>query len=190
MPQLNTPDFLFHNSIEFFEIGKKRTAEIFKIKPCDNPYLWYSISAPAVNIAFALELMLKTIILLETKKLGKEDKQHKLSYLFLRISEKARNAIVNDFYSPNRKKSSYPSVRFSKRQLKEPELPAQTSEEKIIKLLSIHDNSFVSWRYSFELSELENKKEVISFYFGDIIDFIEIVIEYIKRTMDELDIDQ
>jgi hypothetical protein len=68
MPVLNTPDFIFHNALDFFELGKQRTKEIFKTNPFENPFLWYHISAPAVNLAFSLELMLKTILLLEKGK--------------------------------------------------------------------------------------------------------------------------
>ena len=193
MPQLNTPDFLSQNAQDFFNIGKKRTKEIFANKPLENPFLWYHVSAPAVNLAFALELMIKAILLIENRELRKEDKIHALKELFLKISSDAKNEIIKILDSLDINKHKYPALMFSIEEYPQKKTQTQeikTTEEIIIELLTTHDNSFISWRYSFELSEINSKIENIEFDFGKMIRFIEatsiylqkILIEYFKET--------
>lgn len=184
MPILNTPDFIFHNALDFFELGKQRTKEIFKEDPLKNPFLWYHISAPAVNLAFSLELMLKTILLLEKGTIHQGDKSHNLKALFLKATPEAQSKIIENFTLNHDNRIKYPAFRFANEDFsnskKSISNDPKTTKEKIFKLLSNHDNSFVSWRYSFELSNIDSKVEAIDFDFGDMIHLIETTSNYIK----------
>lgn len=184
MPVLNTPNFIFHNALDFFEIGKQRTKEIFKVHPCENHYLWYHISAPAVNLAFSLELMLKTIILIEAGEINDENKKHTLVDLFTKISVTAKEELISNFIATP--KSNYPAVRFSRTEsekFKKKDF-SKSTEEIILELLRTHNRSFVSWRYSFELSQIDNKTEKLDFNFGEMIRLIEATMKYLEGRVD------
>ena len=178
MPILNTPDFIFHNAIDFYKMGKKRATELFANDPKKDPYLWYHISAPAVNLSFSLELMLKTILILEK---GSIEKKHEFVDLFKDISELSKNKIIKHFESSKPNSSEYPAVKFSKNEdVETSNKDSWTTEEQLLKILSTHSAAFVSWRYSFELSNLENTTESLEFDFGGMIRVIEAVANYLS----------
>jgi len=161
------PLFIWNTAIDFYNLGFERCKTIFGDGYQGDKSLYLKIAAPAINISFSVELFLKGIALHET---GSFESIHTLKTLFSKIPEHSKTTIIEFFESDLDINDKFPSFMFLKDShansdnLK-PTNNFESSESKIIYELELHDNSFINWRYIFELPQKADYKREYNFEF-------------------------
>ena len=148
-----TPDFLFHIAKGFYDIGY---LVAIKLKN-DNSTTGFQRIAPAVvNLSFSIELLLKGLHSITTKSDLTGHKFHDLykklpGPIKLKIETKYRDHVLNS-------DKELTKIRIILSKVEGPDKPHNpdskiNDEMSIEDLLILHNDSFINWRYLYEVNE-------------------------------------
>jgi HEPN domain-containing protein len=162
MTRIHTPIVLGKTSQEYFNLGYSRIKELNNPNILLDGTFFYKISAPATNIAFAIELALKAV-LLSYENLYKQD--HNISNLFDLLEVSDRNQLIKNYTEIV--VEALPHAAFCQHDAKPTHQIAKSPEEEVRLKLKIHEKAFVHWRY-FASFTLDNNGMIdsIEFDFG------------------------
>lgn len=177
---LDTPSFLYSVSHQFFRLGITATNEFFNrleaMGAADINTIKF-VAAPAVNIAFALELALKGLL---QKIKGQPPKGHSLVMLYKMLSHEHQQNIqeipFHDEYSTYRI-TQFPGVgiEFNKN------IGYLTgSIEEVLSNLELQDKAFIDFRY---MNEMGARKEYFYFYFLFMANFTHNCLVYLYKLI-------
>jgi hypothetical protein len=169
-----TPQFLYNTAVEFHSISVSRCRTIFNKKYFNQQGIIHlQIIVPATNLSFALELIIKAILISKT---GRFPKKHNLLHLYIALPDSARTDIEKIYKTLKVSKTAFPSFRFVVTG-SPPDTRAQydSISDEIIGQLKIHDDSFVKWRYVFSFTE---EYESVEFDFAFIIKLFRACAQY------------
>jgi hypothetical protein len=161
--------FLSNTAVDFFNLAHDRCLELFNREYKDDGSLYVRITAPATNLSFAVELMLKSLLL---KLTGSFPKKHNLVILYNKLPEFLKGEIIINYSGKTVSPRLFPSFRYlamvsaSKYSKDKPKHSSVAKE--IDYELELHDESFVNWRYVFSFTEKADKLE---YNFGFMIKF-------------------
>jgi hypothetical protein len=151
---LYTPKFLYSNSQEFFKIGIFSANDYFErlslAQQGDNNMMKY-ISVPAVNISFALELVLKGLHL---KFFNRPPKGHSLLTLFSKLPNSIKLNIQQKGIHKNYDHFKIVEITTHDKQDKPFDKGLSyifNTTDEILSNLKLQDNSFCDFRYMFEM---------------------------------------
>ena len=148
-----TPDFLFHIAQGFYDIGYLIA---IKLKNDNSTKGFQQIAPAVVNLSFSIELLLKGLHSITTKLdlIG-----HKFFDLYkqlpvsvkLKIETKYRDNILNS-------DKELTKIRIILSKVQGPEKPHNQDSKinddmSIEDLLILHNDSFINWRYLYEVNE-------------------------------------
>lgn len=175
--KIHTPKFIFNTAVDFFNLGTERCERIFTGDYSNDTGLYLRVPAPATVLAFAMELMLKSILLYRN---GDYPKIHRLLDLYNQLSQIDKSEIEEHysklFVDPRR----FPTFRYAveSKQDNVKDTPKHSStRQEILHELKIHDVSFVKWRYVFSFPEKEDEEE-LQYNFAFIVRLFEASFNY------------
>ena len=148
-----TPDFLFHIAQGFYDIGYLIA---IKLKNDNSTNGFQRIAPAVVNLSFSIELLLKGLHSITTKL---DLTGHKFFDLYkqlpvpikLKIETKYRDNILNS-------DKELTKIRIILSKVQGPEKPHNPDSKinddmSIEDLLILHNDSFINWRYLYEVNE-------------------------------------
>ena len=160
---LNTPFFIFHAAVDFFQRGTLAAADNFKaeesgLKQFDS-MVHPKLCMPIVNITFALELVFKGLL---KQSNSNPIRTHDLKKLFKELDSNIKIKIVEHYKGHDTYKKLI-GIRLmhgdGTEHSKPNYLPAPSKDENgITELLKMHRRYFEDFRYLFEVDE---KKEYV-----------------------------
>jgi mRNA-degrading endonuclease HigB of HigAB toxin-antitoxin module len=144
-------EMLYHSAQGFYTVGLQAASEVLK----DNKIKGYQILAPAaVNLGFAIELMLKGIILSTTKR---QIEGHELLKLYKAVPESTKvqiEARYSNHISLNADGDEIKALKMIVSKGNRPTNSTQQSNDKSLKsVLKRHNQTFDNWRYIYEIGE-------------------------------------
>ncbi|GEM_PF-2487944 len=165
----------YKNAIELAErINKNAKGNVFEIAP-----------PAAVNLSFAIELLLKLIFNITQGEMITNE--HRLDQIYSGLNEDVKEKIdieFNHFKTHRSEKLSPIKLSFNTHQHNADDLHEKhPSDSSVIHLLKTHSNGFIKWRY---LYEVEDKYYSYEFDFQQLNSFanalIKIINGYIKPS--------
>jgi hypothetical protein len=184
MSKLNSPFFILHTAIDFFEKGTAAASDKFKIKedqvPTFDSMIHPKLCMPAVNIMFSLELALKGLL----KHSNRQLRSHDVLKLFKALDPEIRARIIDHYHSHDVYKK-YIAIRLLEgdgtgHATKYYFMGPARSEEGVLELLDRHKRYFEIFRYLFEF---DNSREHI-FMFREMSNFTFSILVILGETMD------
>ncbi|WP_430426737.1 hypothetical protein [Maribacter litoralis] len=174
----NNENLQYYSALGFYKQGKKSAKKFNKNIGNENFEL---VSVSTVCYSFSTELLLKLLIQIISKKAI--DSEHKLEKLFNKLPAEFK-AEIEEIYQQKKKlenkklkpiKVSFNSNFGNKENIKNEN---NITDLSITELLKIHNESFVKWRYLYEIKG--NEHYYFEFNFKLMDDFINSVIEVIE----------
>lgn len=148
----NVPEILFHNAQGFYDLGIHAAFNIDKRPGIEG---FQMIAPAAVCVSFAVELFLKGLYLVTTKK---PIKGHDLLSLYKALPEvvKAKIEVRYMKHQQNDKdRKDLPAFRMIVKKAKDQtQDPPDGGTPTLEKLLKTHSKNFEKWRYLHEISQL------------------------------------
>jgi hypothetical protein len=177
-----TPDFLFHIAQGFYEIGYRVA---IKLKNDNSPVGFQRIAPAVVNLSFSIELLLKGLNSITTKSDLTGHKFYDLykqlpSHVKLKIETKYREHVLNS-------EKELTKIRIIMSKVNGPDKPNNPDSKinddmSIEDLLILHNDSFINWRYLYEVNaagyEYEYDFKLMNSFASSLIE----VINEIKST--------
>ena len=158
--KIHTPKFIFNTAVDFFNLGIERCEKIFTDDYLNDTGLYLKVPAPATVLAFAMELMLKSILLYRS---SDYPRIHRLLNLYNQLSQVDKSEIEERYSKLLIDHRKFPTFRYvvESKQNNIEDVPTHTSiRQEILLELKIHDISFVKWRYVFSFPEKEDQEQL------------------------------
>jgi hypothetical protein len=139
------------------------------------------IPAPAAILSFAVELLMKSLLLLRK---GKYPKKHNLLTLYTILEVADREKIELNFANSSFENYRYPASRFIVEGHTPPEgeTSFSTPADEIYYRLQEHDDSFVHWRYIASFS-IDTPDKVRQYDFSFICRFYDAFLKHTKEII-------
>lgn len=154
------PELLFHTAQGFYDIALHCARSLNKD---DNITGFQRIAPAATNFCFTVELLLKGLILLKTKK---SIKRHELKLLFEQLPEAEKVQIelrYLHYQNNDKEKDDLGDFRMSISKVGDKEFKYNHIENPSLQdLLTLHNKGFENWRYLYEIN-LDEYYRVIDF---------------------------
>lgn len=173
----------YHSALGFYKQGKSLAK---KIDAEDGNKKFEFISVSTVCYSFSTELLIKLLIHIVSKKAIKYE--HRLEEIFKQIPIEYQSIIEHKYESKRKQKNEkLKPIKFSFNSFlgneKDSKDENNITELNITNLLKIHNESFVKWRYMYELEKEEYYCYEFNFKLMD--DFINSIIEVINEKIKE-----
>lgn len=174
----NNENIQYYSALGFYKQGKKIAEQIDENIGNKNFEL---VSVSTVCYSFSAELFLKLLIHIISEKAIKNE--HKLDELFKKLPTEYKSKIEQKYELKKALKSKkLKPIKFSFNSISENEKDLKNENNithlSILDLLKIHNDSFVKWRYLYEIKKSEYYYFEFNFKLMD--DFINSIIEVIK----------
>lgn len=177
--KIYTPRFIFNSAIEFYNLGSDRCKQIFTGDYLNDKSLYLKVPAPATNLSFSVELILKALLLYRN---GKHPKEHSLQKLYYSLPSDDQGGIERIYSNADIDKQKFPSIRYIALDYKNQNTSSvnysSIKEEMSYELVN-HDYSFVKWRYVFSFPE-KNDEGKLEYNFSFIMKLFEAIFDYSK----------
>ena len=151
-PKLNHQKIQYHSALGFYNNSIQLAKRIDQNIGNEG----FEISSPAaVNLSFAIELLLKLIYNITTGEIIKSE--HRLDIIYSKIEGNIQKEIEREFeyFKTHSSEKLYP-IKFSFNSFQNnPEdiHDKQPRDLSVIELLDLHSNGFVKWRYLYEVKD-------------------------------------
>lgn len=177
----NNENLQYYSALGFYEQGKKLAKQFDKKIGNKNFEL---VSVSTVCYSFSAELLLKLLIHIVSKKAIANE--HKLEELFKKLPSEYQSKIDKKYQLKKElKNEKLKPIKFSfNSNLGNEEISKDDNnitQLNIIDFLKIHNESFVKWRYLYEIKKDEYYYFEFNFKLMD--DFINSIIEVIKEEI-------
>jgi hypothetical protein len=179
MINLNTPETISKIALEHFHLGHSRLMELFVDEYLNNDKLYLKLSAPATKISFAIELMLKAMLLLKNSSFPKYHNIFKL-YNLLPFEDQVSIILIYKQLNP----LDFPTFRFSileNNPNNEDPKYFESPDQEILHNLKLHELSFNNWRYiaMFTVDLKESSSQEYNFSF--MCNFFKALYQYLEH---------
>lgn len=148
VPKQKTPEMALIQAEGFYQTGLALGRELEKNKAQTTSLL----GPAAVNYSFALELRLKSILMLDKEQFSKG---HNLLKLYNLLSIPTKKLIEEEYLKLKKINNGLKAYRLQiyDKSKSAPEQKRSSTGDVIMDLLKSHENSFENWRYLFEFTE-------------------------------------
>jgi hypothetical protein len=180
---LYTPEVIRNIAADYHNLATRRCKELFLGDYLNDGALYLKINAPAMLMAFSLELSLKSILLFRSCIVPRT---HSLIELYQALAEEDRIEINRRFLIVDVDEKLFPAFRLIQEQFVDKwtaSASLSAKENEIIDGLKLYSKSFVDWRYVFEVSILDTEMLEFDFRFSYRLSFS--LLEYAKALFEK-----